>query len=40
MDLPVAGGERMDCGMRWAEVAGGCERDKRLRSAKCAEFLA
>lgn len=40
MDRPVAGGEHMVCGMGWAEVAGGCEHDKRLGSATCGEFLA
>ena len=39
MDLPVARGERWDCGMGGAGVAGGCEYDKRADSAKCGEFL-
>jgi len=41
MYLPVAGGEPVDCGMGgWSEVAGSCEHDKLLGSAKCGEFLA
>jgi hypothetical protein len=38
MDRPVAGGERMDCGMGWAEVAGGCEHDKRLVPQNAGNF--
>jgi hypothetical protein len=40
MDFLVAGGERVDCAVGWAEVAGSCEHYEHSGSAKCGEFLA